>query len=110
MSLISIYLPKLFLKWLPQPLVITIKSELSPELAARLSQIDTKLMKQSEALAALGVASDKLSEASTEILAKLAELANTDPDLSPEGAAIVAAITSKAQALADIVPNPAPEP
>ncbi len=95
------------------PVTVVLKSEMPPELAAELAQLKTILMKQSEALAALAAASTQLREASEEILAKLAELGSTDPDISPEGQAIIDGITAKAKALADIVPNvppPAPEP
>lgn len=71
-------------------------------------------MKLSEALTLLGEANFKLYEASTEILAKIEQLKTADPDISPEGMAIINAIGSKASALANIVPEipatpPAPE-
>lgn len=66
-------------------------------------------MKLSELLTAVGEVETKLDEASTEILAELEKLRTTDPDISPEGAAVVERVKTKAQALADIIPN-APEP
>lgn len=47
---------------------------------------------------------DKLAEASTEILALLEELRALG--VTPEAEAVLAQIEAKANALADIVPNP----
>lgn len=65
-------------------------------------------MKLSEALTAIGELETSLDEASTEILAELEKLRTTDPDLSPEGTALVERAKAKAKALADIIPNEPP--
>jgi hypothetical protein len=40
----------------------------------------------------------------------LEKLRSTDPDLSPEGTAIVESLTAQAKGLADIIPNVPTEP
>lgn len=65
-------------------------------------------MKLSEALAAVGELETSLDEASKEILAELEKLRTTDPDLSPEGTALIDRVKVKAKALADIIPNEPP--
>src|SRR5262245_40380012 len=75
-----------------------------------LVEMEKRLMaKQSELAGLLKSVGDKLDEASTEILAEIEKLKQTDPDISAEGMAQLERITAKATALADIVPNN-PEP
>ncbi len=48
---------------------------------------------------------DKLTEASTEIVAKIEELTNAIQNPTPEQQALLDQISGKASSLADIVPN-----
>jgi hypothetical protein len=68
------------------------------------------IMKVSETLVVIAEIKANLIEAKTEILAKLEELNTTDPDLSPEGAALVEEVRGISKGLADIVPNTVPPP
>ena len=86
-----------------------IESDASAEALAQINtKLDTIVMKLSEAEQIIVEGAKKLGEAQTEILAKLAELEATDPDISPEGTAAVESIRTIATALADIVPNTPP--
>ena len=89
----------------------------SPTLAdvmAKLTQLQEQItMNQAETAAALTVVGDRLTEASTEIVARLQELqaaitqaGNTTPEVD----AALARVQTLAAALADIVPNDPPAP
>lgn len=93
---------------LPETFHLKLETVPNPALAAINTNLTDILMKLSEALELLKGAKEKLAEGKTEILAKLEELKNTDPDLSPEGAAIIGEIADIATALADVVPNTPP--
>ena len=65
------------------------------------------IMKLSELAKSLTAVDTKLSEASTEILLEIQRLKDAlgDVDIPTEAEAALAAITAKATALADIIPN-----
>lgn len=65
------------------------------------------IMKLSELAASLTNVDAKLTEASTEILAEIQRLKDAlgDVDIPAEAETALAAITAKATALADIIPN-----
>ncbi len=72
---------------------------------------ETRNMKLSALQAALEGIEAKLTEAGTEIVAEIQKLRDAlgDADIPPAAEAALAAITTKANTLADIVPN-APTP
>lgn len=78
------------------------------ETRTRFKQINMKL---SELAAQLTGIDDKLTEASTEIVAEIQKLKDAlgDAEIPAEATAALEAISGKASALADIVPNPPPQ-
>lgn len=66
------------------------------------------IMKQSELAAALTSVKDQLTKAKDEILAKIAALQTSDPDISPEGQAALDSLKAIAQALDDVVEDVPP--
>ena len=74
------------------------------------SKQDLILMKLSELAASLTQVGDKLDQARAEILALLEQLAQADPDLSPEGQQAVDRLKVIAEALDAIVPDEQPPP
>jgi len=76
------------------------------------SKLDTLLMKTSDIAAQLTIVSDNLSEASKELLAKIADLeaALANPDAPQAVADAIEALKTQSRALADVVPNPTEPP
>ena len=78
-------------------------------LKTHLHKLETKVnnmaIKLSEIPGALAALSAQLDKAKTEILAKIASLEQSDPDLSPAGEATLASLKTVAQNLDDIVPG-----
>ena len=71
-------------------------------------QLAILIMKLSELPALLSTVNTKLDEAKTEILAEIAKLKASDPDISPEGLAALDALSARASSLGDIAPPVTP--
>lgn len=75
-------------------------------LSTQIAKLERTVMKVSEATAAFIEVKDALVEASDELLALIEKLKESDPDISPEGAAAVEKSLSIARALKDVVRTP----
>lgn len=87
-----------------KPLTVRLET-VSPEALANINtKLDHITMKLSELPALVTTINTKLDEAKNEILAEIAKLKTTDPDISPEGQAALDSLTARANALGDISP------